>query len=288
LRSGLVRGIVQTAGLLVVTAMFAAGCPQAYGAEPGAVVTSSSKREPLPNLASVVDRAAEVQSPAVVPNANDKIESLRLGLLRAAERMGELTYVPYVWGGDTIGARQQCEQCRACREETSHLPSARSAAVCTACEQCGMDCSHFVHRIMNDAGLRYPYMATEKLRHMPRQALRALNLVDIGRDLHKALPGDLLLQHSHVVLLLARTGPARGDVIHVNRSFKHGEVGGVEVLRDADLSRVSGKVVRILRHIALVPPPRPVVRPKANPAVSAKPARLVARSGTLGGRVRGR
>ncbi|MEN9834765.1 MAG: hypothetical protein RL011_958 [Pseudomonadota bacterium] len=279
LRFSLILGKIQIARILVLAAVLVAGCQRAYSAESAPI---SAKRDLSLVLAAAVDRAQELEASRIVPTPTDEVERLRLTLLRTAERMGELSYVPYVWGGSAIGNRQQCEECRACREQTSHLPSARSAAACEACEQCGIDCSHFVHRLMSDAGLSYPYMATEKLRHMTQRALRSLNLVDIGRDLRKALPGDLLLQNSHVVLLLAKTGAGRGDVIHVNRSFKHGEVGGIEVLRDTELSRVSGRVVRILRHTALVPPAT-----KASPA-PVKPARLVARSGTPGSRVRGR
>ncbi len=281
MRFSLIFGAVHFLRLFaIVVALAASSHAFARGPEP-----VGSNRPSLVAPEAAVNRAAEPVSERIVPSAADEIERLRLSLLRTAERLGELSYVPYVWGGNSIGNEQQCQECRACREETSHLPSSRSASICSVCEQCGMDCSHFVHRIFSDAGLEYPYMATEKLRHMSRTSLRSLNLVDIGRDLRKALPGDLLLQPSHVVMLLAKTGAARGDVIHVNRSFKHGEVGGIEILRDTELNRLSARVVRILRHAALV-------RPDTEKSIkinATKAPRLVAKSASASvSRMRGR
>ena len=178
-------------------------------------------------------------------------EHLRRSLVDIARSYGERTYVPYVWGGNAIGDQADCESCRACVDSNMHLPVKKRRSTCQVCKRCGVDCSHFVHRLLNEAGLDYPYLATQRLKGMSADHLRDFNLVDIGRDLHRARPGDLLLQDHHIVMLLALDGPNQGDLIHVSRSVKHGRIGGIEILRRMNIAHLRGKVVRILRHVAL-------------------------------------
>ena len=121
-------------------------------------------------------------------------EHLRRSLVDIARSYGERTYVPYVWGGNAIGDQADCESCRACVDSNMHLPVKKRRSTCQVCKRCGVDCSHFVHRLLNEAGLDYPYLATQRLKGMSADHLRDFNLVAIGRDLHRARPGDLLLQ----------------------------------------------------------------------------------------------
>ena len=181
--------------------------------------------------------------------------SLRDSLLQVAGKYAGETYIPYVWGGDAVGSKRACEQCRACIGMRHHLKVSKQPASCQACKQCGMDCSHFVQRIFREAGLGFPYLPTMQLKHLTPAKLRL------------AKPGDLLLHKNHIVMLLDKTGARSGDFIHVSRLIKRGKVGGVEVVHDTDLEKYRGKVLRILRHIAIdqadkrAPSAKPLVLP---------------------------
>jgi cell wall-associated NlpC family hydrolase len=194
------------------------------------------------------------ERPRPAPN---KSEEVREALLRAAEKYGAKTYVPYVWGGNAIGSESTCNACRACIGSKRHLRVQRRQAACSACRQCGVDCSHFVHRLYEEVGLPLPYLATSKLKHLKGAALRADNLVDVGHDLAQARPGDLVVTARHVVLLLALHDHGFADFIHVSRRVDGGRgggkarIGGIELARDRDLLHYRGKIVRILRHVML-------------------------------------
>jgi cell wall-associated NlpC family hydrolase len=178
-------------------------------------------------------------------------EEVRQTLLKVAEEFGEeAQYVPYVWGGNQIGDTKACQACRSCIAKKSRLKVEKRKSVCKPCQQCGIDCSHFVHRVFQDAGLEFPYTNTASLQRMsPMTLLEDLRLVDIGRDLRQVRPGDLLLKKKHIVVLLRTGEQGRGDVIHVSRSTrKMGPGGGIEIARDVDLTHFAGKLVKILRH----------------------------------------
>jgi len=186
-------------------------------------------------------------------------------LARVLEKYGELTHVPYVWGGSAIGNPSECQACKDCiAKKGRSIRVERRLKSCPACTKCGMDCSHFVHRIYKDAGLGFPYASTRELQRTSHAKLRErFGLVDVGRDLRRAQPGDLLLHPKHVVILLRVRGERTGDILHVSRSIeKSGRIGGVEILRNIDLLRFRGKLLKILRHERLdgVPPPPATVQ----------------------------
>jgi hypothetical protein len=178
-------------------------------------------------------------------------ESVRWRLQDAMERYRSLTYVPYVWGGDKIGTPSECRQCRSCIESRRHLRVERRLKACSACQSCGIDCSHFVNRVYRDAGLPYSYLTTRDFQRSSARKLREkFGLVDVGRDVRLARPGDILLHPKHVVLLLELRGPGRGDILHVSRSIEaDGRVGGVEVAENQDLRGFRGRLIKILRHV---------------------------------------
>jgi cell wall-associated NlpC family hydrolase len=187
------------------------------------------------------------------PSADDKGagESVRWRLQDVMEHYRSFTFVPYVWGGDKIGSPSECMACRSCIEDHKHLRVERRLKACSACQSCGIDCSHFVNRVYKDAGLAYQYLTTRDLRRTPARKLREkFGLVDIGRDVRKALPGDILLHPKHVVLVLEVREPGRGDILHVSRSIESdGRVGGVEVAENQDLRGFRGRILKILRHV---------------------------------------
>ena len=178
-------------------------------------------------------------------------EEVRQTLLKVAEEFGEeAQYVPYVWGGNQIGNTKACQACRSCIAKKSRLKVEKRKAVCKPCRQCGIDCSHFVHRVFQDAGLDFPYVNTSRLQRMSSLALlEELGLVDLGKNLDHVMPGDLLLKKKHIVVLLRAGEDGRGDVLHVSRSTqKMGPGGGIEIARDVNLVDFAGKLVKILRH----------------------------------------
>ncbi len=178
--------------------------------------------------------------------------SRRDALVKVMEHYGDMTYVPYVWAGGKIGTKSSCLECRACVDSKPHLKVERRLKSCTACQQCGIDCSHFANRVLTDAGLPYPYIDTRGLTHFSREELRRkYNLVDMGRDTKRALPGDLLLFKHHVVMVLDSFGDGMGDILHVSRSTKRKGTGGIEVVRGQSLGKFRGRLVKILRHGSL-------------------------------------
>lgn len=172
-------------------------------------------------------------------------------LLDVAKRYSTMAGVPYVWGGDEVGDANTCKACRACLA-TKRQGARAAKTVCAPCRACGVDCSHFVNRIFAEAGLPFPYLSTARLRSMRRGLLKANNLLDVGRDLRAARPGDLLLHERHIMLLVSLKTPTIGDYLHVNRPVKDGHIGGIELVHDQDLRRLrGGRLLRILRHVML-------------------------------------
>ncbi len=179
-------------------------------------------------------------------------EDVRQTLLRVAEEFGKDSQnVPYVWGGNKIGDSEACEACRSCIAKKTRLKVEKRSLACKPCRQCGIDCSHFVHRVFKDAGLDFPYVTTRTLQRVSPLVLREeFRLVDVGRDLSKVRPGDLLLKKKHIVVLMRVGQEGRGDVLHVSRSTKKmGPGGGIEIAKDVDLRDFAGKLVKILRHV---------------------------------------
>jgi hypothetical protein len=203
------------------------------------------------------------------PAPRSEMSEESAALMSVARSYRGKTYIPYVWGGDHVGDQATCQACRACVEGKGRLKVERRARACTACRQCGVDCSHFVNRLYKEAGLPYPYLSTSKLKRLSASTLhKRYGLVDLGRDLSRAQPGDLLVSPRHVVMLLRMRDGTTGDFIHVSRSIKHGRMGGVEVVENQDLFRFRGRLVRILRHQALLN--GPVTGPMTGPMIPSR------------------
>lgn len=182
-------------------------------------------------------------------------------ILAAVAKYKDLGFVPYVWGGNQIGTKAECQACRACIAGKKRLKVERRLKACSACQKCGIDCSHFSNRVYADAGLKYPYASTSDLTRMAPARLSAeLGLVDMGRDIALAQPGDILLYPHHVVILLKADALGRGSVLHVSRSVTRKGVGGIEVISNEDLRHFRGRLLKILRHQKMIEVHRPVPR----------------------------
>ena len=179
-------------------------------------------------------------------------------LMLAVEQMQSKSFVPYVYGGQRVGEPKACLACAAC-VKAKHLPANSTdgrLSQCSACRRCGVDCSNFVNQIYERAGVNYPFADTSALRRASDEHLTLkYGFLDMGRDLHDARPGDLILQKDHVVLLLSVNEYLGSvDYIHASRGSKLTPAGGIELRRGFDYFRFQRQVVRILRHRDLVAP----------------------------------
>jgi hypothetical protein len=75
----------------------------------------------------------------------------------------------------------------------------------------------------------------------------------MGSDLDAAKPGDLLLLRNHVVMLIRSLGNGRGDIIHSTRGRRANQPGGIQKLFNVKLKRFRGPLLKILRHVEMLP-----------------------------------
>lgn len=172
-------------------------------------------------------------------------------LLTLARSYAQQRDVPYVWGGGKVGDPEACRACRACiskKKRRAKLETRHRS--CAACQQCGVDCSHFVNKVFREAGLDYRYASTSEFMRQGRA-----EFVEVGRDAASARAGDLLFYTRHVVMLVAKREGRRGDFVHVSRSSGNDRLGGIELVEDHDLTAFRGRLLKILRHEALLDAP---------------------------------
>ena len=177
-----------------------------------------------------------------------QVMRLQEKLLFLAEYYGKMDYVPYIWGGGNIGTKEACLECRQCALKKGTGLKSRLGR-CRSCQSCGIDCSHFVNMVYNEAGLDYPYASTAELRRgRPEEMASNYRMLDMGKDLRVVQPGDLLVYKNHVVMAVALRGGGRGDFVHSTRFGDRRQTGGIKLERDRLLTTYRGKLVRILRH----------------------------------------
>lgn len=184
-------------------------------------------------------------------------------LMAVVSYMQTKSYVPYVFGGNTIGSAKTCRACSECIK-THRLPANSTLArldQCPACRSCGVDCSNFVNLVFDEADMGYQFADTRTLRGVKDISLESqFGFVNVGSDLSVARPGDVLLQSNHVMLLLAvDTVNHTIDYIHSSRGSRRTPVGGIERVRSADMFKIGRHVEKILRHRELIQPEDPVV-----------------------------
>jgi cell wall-associated NlpC family hydrolase len=165
-------------------------------------------------------------------------------LLDAANALSRREEIPYVWGGRTTSSPVVCAACKRCIEKRKLNPYQRKAS-CPACEQCGLDCSGFVSRVMSAAGLQTGRVTSQSLGSRKSKVFKP-----VGRDLVHARPGDLVVLKDHVVIFLRRHGPDKFDYIHASRFIPGRKTGGIEVVSSSALPRRLRPIV-ILRHESL-------------------------------------
>ena len=187
-------------------------------------------------------------------------------VLDVARHMLENWNISYVMGGNRIGDAGQCEQCNSCLHAKQPDKSERLKA-CPSCNQCSLDCSHFTYEVFKQAGLTSRYLTTSMMNELDgRVLMKDFQLVDIGRRVERAIPGDLLVFEGHVVMLERKYPDQTGDVIHVTSGRDlRGPGLGIQRERRASLAQFRGPLLRILRHLDLVQELRQVYLEKTQP-----------------------
>ena len=179
-------------------------------------------------------------------------------LLDVANGFSGKTLVPYVFGGGQIGSPKKCSECSDCIRRR-RLPANSSMDrfnQCSACRECGLDCSNFISHLLRESGLKSKFATTATLsRESERSLWETYSFINIGDDLLEARPGDLILKKGHVVMLID-IHPALGtiDFIHASRGSKRTLVGGIELRRGVSIKKAQRETIRILRHKDLVDP----------------------------------
>lgn len=198
--------------------------------------------------------------------ATSPLAQRRSALALEAGRLLDEAQVSYVYGGHQLGDSIACSQCNSCLEAKRPVPAQR-LQVCSACNSCSLDCSHFTALVYAQAAVPYPYLDTSLMLSLSPQVLRRrYQLLDLASDLRRAEVGDLLVYAGHVVILERIMAPTigqeewRGDVVHATggREIK-GPGAGIQRARFADLAYFRGPLLRILRHVALEEPNPPKV-----------------------------
>ena len=179
-------------------------------------------------------------------SASNPSERRLVALLDAVTALSRRDDIAYVWGGRATSSPVVCTACQRCIEKRKVNPY-RRLAQCPACEQCGVDCSGFVSRVMGAAGLGSTRITSQSLiRHTKK---RDLSFKPVGRNLDLARPGDLIVLADHVVIFLDRHENRKLDYVHASRFIPGRPAGGIEVVAAGDLPR-GQKPVTILRHKA--------------------------------------
>ena len=180
-----------------------------------------------------------------VVRASDANPSERrlVALLDAVTALSRRDDIAYVWGGRTTSSPVVCTACKRCIEKRKVNPY-RRVAQCPACEQCGVDCSGFVSRVMRAAGLGSTRITSQSLIRQTKK--RDLSFKPVGRNLSLARTGDLIVLPDHVVIFLDRHENRKLDYVHASRFIPGRPAGGIEVVASGDLPR-GQKPVTILR-----------------------------------------
>lgn len=204
-----------------------------------------------------LNRAPGKTRPVRAVLANSPENNL-IALLDAASALSRRDEIAYVWGGRATSSPVVCSACQRCVEKRKVHPHQRLSK-CPACEQCGVDCSGFVSRVMGAAGLGSKRITSRSLIKAATPGPKRGNLkgakkvdpvfIPVGRNLALAQPGDLVVLSDHVVIFLNRHPNKKLDYVHASRYVPGRPAGGIEVVSAGDLPR--GQVpVTILRHKA--------------------------------------
>ncbi len=212
---------------------------------------NAQREDPWLEFIRLAIMLAALSAPAWA-ETTEAIKSRQKEVLTNANAILERGDISYTLGGNQLGNNTQCNACNKCLEKNHPQPSERLSQ-CPACQTCSMDCSHFITKVFQDSGLTTAYLTTALMRDLPPLKLKDnYNYIDMGRDLTRAQPGDLLVYNGHVVMLEKLRNTAKGDIIHATSGRDLSGPGlGIQRERFVDLRHFRGVLERILRHTAL-------------------------------------
>lgn len=220
-------------------------------------------------LVLILGLSLSAESFAVVLPKRDQV-------LKKAQDLLDTWSISYVYGGHKLGDPKVCQACNACLDLHKSGPKERLTD-CPVCNDCSLDCSHYTFEVFKQAGLHATYLTTALMNNLSApQLAKKYNLLDIGPNLSRAMPGDLLVYNGHVVLLEKKGKDGRGDVIHVTSGKDlRGPGHGIQRERHAMLASFRGPVLRILRHLDLAKEMRDYyLQQKSRTSAILKPAPL--------------
>jgi hypothetical protein len=170
-------------------------------------------------------------------------------VIKAADLLMNEYEISYVYGGHQVGDAGACQVCNQCLEMKVPVPNKR-LTLCPECQKCSIDCSHFAQLTFSNAGFSMPYLPTEEMLALSKKKLkRNYKMIDIGSDSRVALPGDLLVYPTHVVMLEKNYLDGHGDIIHATGGGEIRIPGqGIQRKRRTPLASLGGPLQRILRH----------------------------------------
>ena len=141
---------------------------------------------------------------------------------------------------------RHCLACQSCLEKKSPKPKKQLLA-CPICRGCSLDCSHFIKKVFNSAGIPVPYLTTSDMLSISDKRLESSGYIRLAATAD-IKPADLLVYRGHVVLVEEVRKRGMGDVIHATSGKEvKGPGQGVQRARYVDLKHFRGPVLAILR-----------------------------------------
>ena len=186
----------------------------------------------------------------------DREYRMRESVLVQIEKVSKMSHVPYIWGGNNLGPEKNCKQCRRCILRSNAKVKEREQS-CPICRKCGIDCSHLVTKIFNQAGFQFPYGTTKDFLYQSAFKLDEIyNLIDLGNDPTRVQPGDLLLYRKHIVMVTDVMDGGFANILHSTALDPKGFGGGIRTEAKISMSTFRGKLKKVLRHKNLHPKPQ--------------------------------
>ncbi len=178
-----------------------------------------------------------------------QLDDYQRRIREAGDDMLENLSISYVYGGSKVGDAGTCDECNSCLEKKRPAPKQRFSE-CPTCQNCSLDCSHFVQLVFSRAGLGFPYLTSTQMLDLSAEALiKKYSLVPVPMDLEKILPGDMLVYRGHVVVVETVHEAGVADIIHATGGKDIKVPGqGIQRERYARLPNFRGELLRIIRH----------------------------------------
>lgn len=174
--------------------------------------------------------------------------SYREKVLNEADKLLNTVNISYAWGGHSINPKL-CAECSACLNKAGTAPK-KQLEICPVCNQCSLDCSHFIETAFDRAGLATPYLTTRQMNRLEAKTLRkSYGWIDLGRKVNRILPADILVYDGHVVLVEKVSSPGVGQVIHSTSGDVIKRAGeGIQRQTLVPFANFKGPLLKILRH----------------------------------------